>query len=64
MPEPASSDAFVVEATSESLGSPTGLSNEALLNALRMILEGTSLVDVLTSIARLIEAHSNGKRHK
>jgi formate hydrogenlyase transcriptional activator len=36
------------------------LSSEALLDALKMILTGTSLVDVLTSIVRLIEAHSNG----
>lgn len=36
------------------------LSSEALLDALKMILAGTSLVDVLTSITLLIEAHSNG----
>src|SRR5262245_55351761 len=36
------------------------LSSEKLLDALKMILMGTSLEDVLTSIARLIEAHSNG----
>src|SRR5215467_4273237 len=36
------------------------LSREALLDALKMILTGTSLVDVLTSITRLIEAHSDG----
>jgi|SRR5271169_6432483 len=37
------------------------LSAEALLDSLKMILdEDTSLVDVLTSIARLIESHSKG----
>jgi formate hydrogenlyase transcriptional activator len=36
------------------------LSSEALLDALKMILTGTSLADVLTSITLLIEAHSNG----
>lgn len=35
-------------------------SAEALLDSLKMILEDTSLVDVLTSIVRLIESHSNG----
>jgi formate hydrogenlyase transcriptional activator len=39
---------------------PGTLSNEVLLDALKMILTGTSLVDVLVSIARLIEGHSNG----
>jgi len=38
----------------------SSLSSEALLDALKMILTGTSLVDVLTSIIRLIESHSNG----
>src|SRR5262249_9644599 len=36
------------------------LSREALLDALKMILTGTSLIDVLSSITRLIEAHSDG----
>ena len=36
------------------------LSSEALLDALKMILAGTSLVDVLTSITLLIEAHTSG----
>jgi len=53
-----------VRITSEGNGvspSPSvALSREALLDALKMILTGTSLVDVLTSITRLIEAHSNG----
>ena len=38
------------------------MSSEALLDALKMILIGTSLVDVLTSITRLIEDHSEGMR--
>ena len=36
------------------------LSAEALLDSLKMILENTSLADVLTSIVRLIESHSKG----
>src|SRR5271170_5881015 len=36
------------------------LSSEAVLDALKMILIGTSLTDVLTSITCLIEAHSAG----
>ena len=43
----------------DSLGTTT-ISSEGLLDALNMILTGTSLIDVLTSITRLIEAHSNG----
>jgi formate hydrogenlyase transcriptional activator len=47
-------------ATNLSTHSSGTLSSEALLDALKMVLTGTSLVDVLVSIARLIEAHSNG----
>jgi formate hydrogenlyase transcriptional activator len=36
------------------------LSGEAVLAALKMILVGTSLPEVLTSVTRLIEAHSDG----
>jgi PAS domain S-box-containing protein len=36
------------------------LSNEAVLDALRMIFLDASLNEVLTSVVRLIEAHSNG----
>jgi formate hydrogenlyase transcriptional activator len=36
------------------------LSSEAVLDALRMIFLDASLDEVLTSIIRLIEAHSNG----
>lgn len=36
------------------------LSAEALLDSLKMILQDTSLIDVLTSIVRLIESHSKG----
>jgi hypothetical protein len=43
----------------DSLGAAT-ISSEGLLDALKMILTGTSLADVLTSITRLIEAHSDG----
>src|SRR6516162_9040668 len=43
----------------DSLGT-AAISSEGLLDALKMILTGTSLVDVLTSITRLIEANSNG----
>ena len=44
-------------------GSPTRpqtLSGEVVLDALKMILIGTSLTEVLTSVTRLIEAHSDG----
>ena len=51
---------FTSESNSEVPRSSVALSREALLDALKMILTGTSLVDVLTSIARLIEAHSDG----
>src|SRR6202167_3115298 len=39
---------------------PQTLSSEAVLDALKMILTGASLTEVLTSITRLIEAHSEG----
>jgi hypothetical protein len=41
-------------------GCPQTLSGEAVLDALKMILIGTSLTEVLTSVTRLIEAHSDG----
>src|SRR6202041_1299306 len=40
--------------------SPRTLSSEAVLDALKLILIGTSLTEVLTSITSLIEAHSDG----
>jgi formate hydrogenlyase transcriptional activator len=43
-----------------SLGSSQTLSSEAVLDALKLILIGTSLTEVLTSITCLIEAHSDG----
>jgi formate hydrogenlyase transcriptional activator len=39
---------------------PRTLSSEEVLDALKMILTGTSPTEVLTSITRLIEAHSEG----
>src|SRR5277367_4303270 len=48
------------QASQTSLGSPQTLSSEAVLDALKLILIGTSLTEVLTSITRLIEAHSDG----
>src|SRR5271154_1598240 len=39
---------------------PQTLSGEVVLDALKMILIGTSLTEVLTSVTRLIEAHSDG----
>jgi formate hydrogenlyase transcriptional activator len=48
------------QASPTSLGSPQTLSSEAVLDALKLILIGTSLTEVLTSITRLIEAHSSG----
>ena len=48
------------QASQTSLGSPQTLSSEAVLDALKLILIGTSLTEVLTSITRLIEAHSSG----
>jgi formate hydrogenlyase transcriptional activator len=47
------------QASRTSLGSPQTLSSEAVLDALKLILMGTSLTEVLTSITRLIEAHSS-----
>ena len=41
-------------------GSPQTLPSEAVLDALKLILIGTSLAEVLTSVTRLIEAHSDG----
>jgi formate hydrogenlyase transcriptional activator len=46
--------------TLQSSAAPSTLSSEALLDALKMILTGTSLPDVLVGIAFLIEAHSIG----
>jgi formate hydrogenlyase transcriptional activator len=60
MREPEASEALIREPTPTATRSNARLSSEALLDALKMILTGTSLVDVLTSITRLIEAHSNG----
>ena len=60
MREPEASEALIREPTPTATRSNAGLSSEALLDALKMILTGTSLVDVLTSITRVIEAHSNG----
>ena len=48
------------QASLTSLTSPQMLSSEAVLDALKLILIGTSLTEVLTSITRLIEAHSSG----
>src|SRR6202167_5250073 len=48
------------QASQTSLDSPQTLSGEAVLDALKLILIGTSLTEVLTSITRLIEAHSDG----
>jgi formate hydrogenlyase transcriptional activator len=48
------------QASLTSLASPQMLSSEAVLDALKLILIGTSLTEVLTSITRLIEAHSSG----
>src|SRR5271169_1099913 len=61
---------FVAEAKTSTIiqnqaspGSPSclhTLSGEVVLDALKMILIGTSLTDVLTNVTRLIEAHSDG----
>jgi len=59
MREPEASETFIAELSS-STPPASSMSSEALLDALKMILTGTSLVDVLTSITRLIEANSNG----
>jgi formate hydrogenlyase transcriptional activator len=48
------------QASPTPLGPSQSLSGEAVLDALRLILIGTSLTEVLTSITRLIEAHSDG----
>jgi formate hydrogenlyase transcriptional activator len=48
------------QASSMSPASPQTLSSEAVLDALKMILIGTSLTEVLKSIICLIEAHSAG----
>src|SRR5215470_12950958 len=40
--------------------SPLALSSEAVLDALKMILIGAPLIEVLTAVARLIEAHADG----
>src|SRR6204780_4963892 len=47
------------QASQTSLDSPQTLSGEAVLDALKLILIGTSLTEVLTSITCLIEAHSD-----
>src|SRR5271167_2044695 len=49
-----------IQASPTSLGSSQSLSAEAVLDALKLILIGTSLAEVLTSITSLIEAHSDG----
>src|SRR5215469_16138893 len=59
MREAEASETFIAELSSSAPSSST-VSSEALLDALKMILMGTTLVDVLTSITRLIEAHSEG----
>src|SRR5215472_9691398 len=59
MREAEASETFIAELSS-SAPSSSSMSSEALLDALKMILRGTSLVDVLTSITRLVEAHSEG----
>ena len=48
------------QASSASPAAPQPLSGEAVLDALRLILIGTSMAEVLTSIICLIEAHSDG----
>src|SRR5579863_1496135 len=48
------------QASATSLPSAQSLSSEAVLDALKMMLIGASLNEVLTSITRLIEAHSEG----
>src|SRR6266550_4143438 len=49
-----------IQAFSTLPSSPQTLPSEALLDALKMMLIGASLNEVLTSITRLIEAHSEG----
>jgi PAS domain S-box-containing protein len=48
------------QAPSKSPSPPETLSSEAVLDALRMIFLDASLNEVLTSVIRLIEAHSSG----
>ena len=49
-----------IQAFSTLPSSPQTLPSEAVLDALKMMLIGASLNEVLTSITRLIEAHSEG----
>src|SRR5579863_8352421 len=49
-----------LQALSSSPSSAQTLPSEAVLDALKMMLIGASLTEVLTSITRLIEAHSEG----
>src|SRR6266850_3191720 len=49
-----------IQAFPTSLSSPQTLPSEAVLDALKMMLIGASLNEVLKSITRLIEAHSEG----
>src|SRR2546425_10913966 len=49
-----------IQAFSTLPASPQTLPSEAVLDALKMMLIGASLNEVLTSITRLIEAHSEG----
>jgi len=60
MAESAKSMRLFEQASPTSPISPRTLSSEAVLDALKMILIGTSLTEVLTSITSLIEAHSDG----
>jgi formate hydrogenlyase transcriptional activator len=60
MAESAKSTRLFEPASPTSPGSPRTLSSEAVLDALKMILIGTSLTEVLTSITSLIQAHSDG----
>lgn len=60
MRDPEPSNAFVAQTAPTPSTAAPAVSSEALLDALKMILMGTTLVDVLTSITRLIEAHSEG----
>ena len=49
-----------LQALSRSPSPAPTLPSEAVLDALKMMLIGASLNEVLTSLARLIEAHSEG----
>ena len=49
-----------LEVPSRAASSAQTLSSEAVLDALKMILLGASLNEVLTSLTRLIESHSKG----